>query len=134
MVADALSRGRDMQKREEEVQDYNVDIAELGLVDILLIMERDKLVLEQSKDIVIKKELVVAGKNGYVGRLVVKKGVLFEKREGNNDKLMVLRSLLIGVLRVAHEDNGHQGIDKTTSKINETYTWLGKYRDIIIYI
>ena len=46
---------------------------------------------------------------------------------------MVPRSLVIDVLRGEHE-NGQQGIDKTTSKINETYTWLGKYRDIMTYI
>ena len=68
-----------MQDREDEVNDYEGDIAELGLVDRLPIMERDNLVLEQRKDMVIKKALVVAGKNGYVGRLVVKEGVLFEK-------------------------------------------------------
>ena len=43
-------------------------------------MERDNLVREQSKDMVIKNALVVAGKNYYVDRLVVKEGVLFEKR------------------------------------------------------
>ena len=83
---------------------------------------------------VIKKALVVTGKNGYVGILVVKEGVLFEKREGHNDRLMVPRSLVIDVFRGAHEENGHQGFDKTTRKINETYTWLGKYRDIMTYI
>ena len=119
---------------EEEVEDYEGDIAELGIIDILPIMERDNLVLEQSKDMVIKNALVVAGKNDYVGRLVVKEGVLFEKREGHNDRLMVPKSLVIYVVRGAHEENGHQGIDKTTSKINETYTWLGKYRDIMTYI
>ena len=51
---------------------------------------------------VIKKELVVAGKNDYVGRLVVKEGVLFEKREGNNDRLVVPSSVVIDVLRGAH--------------------------------
>ena len=83
---------------------------------------------------VIKNALVVAGKNDYVGRLVVKEGVLFEKREGNNDRMMVPMSLVIDVVRGAHEENGHQWIDKTISKINETYTWLGKYRDIRMYI
>ena len=119
---------------EEEVEDYEGDIAELGIIDILPIMERGNLVLEQSKDMVIKNALVVAGKYDYVGRLVIKEGVLFEKREGHNDRLMVPRSLVIDVVRGAHEDNGHQGIDKTISKINETYTWLGKYRDIRMYI
>ena len=119
---------------EEEVEDYEGDIAELGIIDILPIMERGNLVLEQSKDMVIKNALVVAGKYDYVGRLVIKEGVLFEKREGHNDRLMVPRSLVIEVLRGAHEENGHQWIDKTTSKINETYTWLGKYRDIRMYI
>ena len=103
---------------EEEVEYYEGDIAELEIIDILPIMERDNLVLEQNKDMVIKNALVVAGNNDYVGRLVVKEGVLFEKREGHNDRLMVPRSLVRG----AHEENGHQGIDKTISKINETYT------------
>ena len=90
-----------MQDREEDVEDYEWDIAELGLVNILPMMERDKLVLEQSKDMVINNALVVAGKNSCVGRLVVKEGVLFEKREGHNDRLMVPRSLVIDVLIVA---------------------------------
>ena len=68
------------------------------IIDILPIMERDNLVLEQSKDMVIKNALVVAGKNDYVGRLVIKEGVLFEKREGHNDRLMVPRSLVIDVV------------------------------------
>ena len=68
---------------EEEV-DYEGDIAELGIIDILPIMERGNLVLEQSKDMVIKNALVVAGKYDYVDRLVIKEGVLFEKREGHN--------------------------------------------------
>ena len=123
-----------MSDIEEEVEDCEGDIAELGIIDILPMMERDKLVLEQSKDMVIKNALVVAGKNDYIGRLVVKEGVLFEKREGHNDRLKVPRSLVIYVVRGAHEENGHQGIDNTISKINETYTWLGKYRDIMTYI
>ena len=134
MVADALSKGQCMPDIEEEVEDYEGDIAELGIIDILPIMERDNLVLEQSKDMVIKNALIVSGKNHYVGRLVVKEGVLFEKREGHNDRLIVPRSLVIDVVSGAHEENGHQGIDKTMRKINETYTWLGKYRDIRMYI
>ena len=132
LVADVLSRVRYMQDR--EVDDYEGDIAELGLVDILPMMERDKLVLEQSKDIVIKKALVVAGKNDYVGRLVVKEGVLFETREGHTYRLMVPKSLMIDVLRGAHEEHCHQWIDKTISKIDKTYTRLDKYRNIMIYI
>ena len=92
---------------EEEVENYEGDIAELGIIDILPIMERGNLVLEQSKDMVIKNALVVAGKYDYLGRLVVKEGVLFEKREGHNDRLMVPRNLVIDVLRGAHDENGH---------------------------
>ena len=121
-----------MKDREEDVEDYEEDIAELEIIDILPMMERDNLVLELSEAMVIKKALVVSGKNGYVGRLVVKEGVLFEKREGHNDRLMVPMSLVIDILRGSQEENGHQGIDKITSKINETYKWLGKYRDIMI--
>ena len=60
MVADALSRVRYMQFREEEVDDYEGDIAELGLVDILLMMERDKIVREQSMDPAISKSSITA--------------------------------------------------------------------------
>ena len=66
MVADALSKGQYMPDIEEEVEDYEGDIAELGIIDTLPIMERGNLVLEQSKDMVIKNALVVAGKYDYV--------------------------------------------------------------------
>ena len=46
LVADALSKGQYMQDIEEKVEDYEGDIAELGIIDILPIIERDNLVLE----------------------------------------------------------------------------------------
>ena len=46
--------------QEREVEDYEGDIAELGIIDILPMMDRDNLVLEQSTGMVIKNALVVA--------------------------------------------------------------------------
>ena len=37
----------------------------MGIIDILPMIERDNLVLEQSKDMVIKKALVVEENNSY---------------------------------------------------------------------
>ena len=134
VVADALSRVRNIGNGDTEIKEYDDDEVELGLVETVPMMERDKLRIEQNNDSVIRKALLIASKNGYVGRLVVRDGVLYEKREGYDDRLMVPSSLVGEVLRGAHEDNGHQGIERTTQKINEMYTWIGKYRDIRSYI
>ena len=99
VVADALSRVRNIGNGDTEIKEYDDDEVELGLVETVSMMERDKLRIEQNNDSVIRKALLIASKNGYVGRLVVRDGVLYEKREGYDDRLMVPSSLVGEVLR-----------------------------------
>ena len=36
--------------------------------------------------------------------------------------------------KVVHDDNGHQGIDRTVARISLKFTWVGRYRYIKEYI
>ena len=52
-----------------------------------------------------------------------------------NDGILVLpQSIVNEVLEGCHDHNGHQGIDRTLSRVNIMYTWRGKHVDVRRYV
>ena len=55
-------------------------------------------------------------------------------RKNGDDVLVVPRVYIKDILVGLHDNNGHQGINRTVSLINSRYTWKGRYKDVNEYI
>ena len=49
-------------------------------------------------------------------------------------RVMVPKALVGTLMKGVHDNNGHQGVDRVTARINLKFNWTGKYRDVRSHI
>ena len=78
------------------------------------------------KEIIENIESDSINKDNYI----IEEEVLYKNRKNGDNVLVVPLKLIREILQGVHDDNGHQGIDRTVARISLKYTLVGRYRDI----
>ena len=94
------------------------------------------MILDQKADVKLKEMVDKMIRIGYSKRYIMEGGILSEKKEiaVSGRRLMVPRKWVNSILEGLHDQNGHQGVDRTLARIGLTYNWIGKYADVRNYI
>ena len=112
---------------------YENDL-EVNEITVVKEMEGDELRRLQKEDKEIEKVLGVIEGTGVSGRYKLVDGILFKERKEGGKVLVVPQVLIKDILKGVHDDNGHQGTDRTVDRVNIFYTWVGLYMDVKDYV
>ena len=112
---------------------YENDL-EVNEITVIKEMEGEELRRLQREDKEIENILGVIEGTGVSGRYKLVDGILFKERKGGGKVLVVPQVLINDILKGVHDDNGHQGTDRTVDRVNLLYTWVGLYMDVKYYV
>ena len=133
-VADALSRMKGDEVDGDDINRLYENDLEVNEITVVKEMEGEELRRLQREDKEIEKVLGVIEGTGVSGRYKLVDGILFKERKGGGKVLVVPQVLIKDILKGVHDDNGHQGTDRTVNRVNLCYTWVGLYMDVKDYV
>ena len=145
IVADALSRKQDSNSEvedsnnmyEEDLDVRHVEVGGDGVVneiEIISQMDRESLREKQMQESGLLSIIELLEKGEKVERYKLEGGILYKNSKEGDNILVLPRSLIKEVLEGIHDDNGHQGIERSMARVNLWYTWKGKYEDVRKYV
>ena len=139
IIADTLSRRREEFEIDEDGEDMKElfdEVKEILHIDVIDKIDKREMILDQKVDVKLKDIVDKMRRDGHSNRYIMEGGILFEKKEiaVSGRRLMVPRKWVNSILEGLHDQNGHQGVDRTLARIGLTYNWIGKYADVRNYI
>ena len=112
------------------------EVKEVLRIDVIDKIDKREMILDQKADVKLKEIVNKMRRDGHSKRYIMEGGILFEKKEiaVSGRRLVVPRKSVNSILEGPHDQNGHQGVDRTLARIGLTYNWIGKYADVRNYI
>ena len=134
-VADALPRKREVGVIEETdikiLYEDDLDVNEVMVMEGISDVELRK---DQLADVKVREIIEGIERGGDMGYYRLRNEVLYKGRKDTEEVLVLLCNRVEEVLIGFHDNNGHQGIDRTVARVNLKYTWYGRHKSIRKYI